>query len=111
VALPALVLLAALGVWVVLVGAAYLRCVDAAGVGARALSRGEPEATVRRVVAEVAPGGAEVTLGHEGDLVVVRVQARLEVPGGLGGGVTVGGRAAAVDESAVTGTAAPGEGP
>ena len=38
--LPALVLLAMLGVWAVAAVAAHLRCVDAAGTGARALARG-----------------------------------------------------------------------
>ena len=64
--LPAVVLLAVVGVWAVLVGTAQLRCTDAAGVGARALARGEPADEVRRVVAEVAPRGARVELDRTG---------------------------------------------
>jgi hypothetical protein len=103
VVLPAVVLLAALGVWSVLVGAAQLRCTDAAGVGVRALARGEPAADVRRVVGEVAPRGARVQLGTDGDLVAVEVRVLVPLPGPWGAdgpGVEVGDRAVAVDESA-----------
>jgi hypothetical protein len=102
VVLPALVLLAVLGVWSVLVGAAQLRCTDAAGVGARALARGEPADEVSRVVAEVAPRGARVQLGGAGELVVVEVRAVVPLPGPWGAdgpGVSVGDRAVALDES------------
>ena len=56
VVLPAVVLLAASGVWAVAAAAAQLRCVDAAGTGARALARGETTAAVSRAVAEVGAG-------------------------------------------------------
>jgi hypothetical protein len=103
VVLPAVVLLAVLGVWSVLVGAAQLRCTDAAGVGARALARGEPPEDVRRVVAEVAPRDATVVLGSDGDLVSVEVRVLVPLPGpwrGAGPGVAVGDRAVALDEGA-----------
>lgn len=101
VVLPAVVLLAVLGVWAVAVVAAHLRCVDAAGAGARALARGEPAAVVEGVVAQVAPRGAVVRLGREGDLVVVEVRATVRLPGPWsrdGPGVDVGDRAVAVTE-------------
>ena len=103
VVLPAVVLLAVLGVWSVLVGAAQLRCTDAAGVGARALARGEPPEDVRRVVAEVAPRDATVVLGGVGDLVSVEVRVLMPLPGPwgeTGPGVAVGDRAVALDERA-----------
>ena len=101
--LPSVVLLAVLAVWAVMVGAAQLRCTDAAGVGARALARGEPAEEVRRVVAEVAPHGARVELGSAGELVVVEVRVLVPLPGLWGDdgpGVAVGDRAVALDESA-----------
>ncbi|MEO7979662.1 MAG: TadE family type IV pilus minor pilin, partial [Sporichthyaceae bacterium] len=88
--------------WAVLVGAAQVRCADAAGVGARALARGEPAAVVRRVVTEVAPAGATVELGRSGDLVVVEVRVVVPVPGPWAGpGVAIGDRAVALAEDLV----------
>jgi hypothetical protein len=101
VVLPSVVMLAALAVWAVLAVAAYLRCVDAAGVGARALARGEPPAQVQEVVAEVAPAGARVRLGRDGDLVVVEVGTTVPLPGPwsrAGPGLDVRDRAVAVAE-------------
>jgi hypothetical protein len=103
VVLPAVVLLAVLGVWAVAAVAAHLRCVDAAGAGARALARGEPAAAVESVVARVAPRGAVVRLSRDGDLVVVEVRATVGLPGPWsrdGPGVVVGDRAVAVAEDA-----------
>lgn len=107
--LPAVVLLAVVGVWSVLVGAAQLRCTDAAGVGARALARGESAADVRRVVSEVAPRGARVALGSDGDLVAVEVRVVVPLPGPwghAGPGVAVGDRAVALAETADIGSGA-----
>jgi hypothetical protein len=103
VVLPAVVLLAVLGVWAVAGVAAHLRCVDAAGAGARALARGEPAAVVEGVVAQVAPRGAVVRLSREGDLVVVEVRTTVRLPGPWsrdGPGVAVGDQAVAVAEDA-----------
>ena len=83
--------------------AAHLRCVDAAGAGARALARGESPAAVSRVVAQVAPRGAKVRLSREGDLVVVEVHTTVPLPGPWsrdGPGLAVGDRAVAVAEDA-----------
>lgn len=110
VVLPAIVLLAVLGVWCVAAVAAHLRCVDAAGAGARALARGEPPAAVERVVVQAAPRGAVVTLGREGDLVVVEVRTTVRLPGPwsrAGPGIAVGDRAVAVAEDAVAEDADP----
>jgi hypothetical protein len=104
VVLPAVVLLAVIGVWAVAAVSAHLRCVDAAGAGARALSRGESSAEVGRVVAQMAPRGATVRLGRDGDLVVVEVRTTVRLPGPwsrAGPGLAVGDRAVAVAEDAL----------
>src|SRR3954447_2188155 len=101
VVLPAVVLLAASGVWAVAAAAAQLRCVDAAGVGARALARGETTAAVSRAVAEVAPAGAAVSISRTGELGVVEVRMTVRLPGPWprsGPGVVVGDRAVAALE-------------
>jgi hypothetical protein len=101
VVLPAVVLLAVLGVWAVAAVAAQVRCVDAAAAGARALARGESSAEVGRVVAQVAPRGATVRLGRDGDLVVVEVRISVRLPGPwsrAGPALPAGDRAVAVAE-------------
>lgn len=101
VVLPAVVLLAASCVWAVAAAAAQLRCVDAAGTGARALARGETTAAVTRAVAEVAPAGAAVTIRRAGDLAVVEVRLTVRLPGPwprAGPGLAVGDRAVAALE-------------
>ena len=99
--LPALVLLGASGVWAVAAAAAQLRCVDAAGTGARALARGESPAAVSRAVAEVAPAGAAVSISRTGELAVVEVRMTVRLPGPwprAGPGLVVGDRAVAALE-------------
>ncbi len=101
VVIPAVVLLAASGVWAVAAAAAQLRCVDAAGTGARALARGETTAAVSRAVAEVAPAGAAVSISRTGELAVVEVRMTVRLPGPwprAGPGVVVGDRAVAALE-------------
>jgi hypothetical protein len=73
VVIPVLVGLTALLVWGLMAGAAQVRCVDAARAGARAAARSEAPAEVLRVTRAAAPGGAEVSVGRDGDLVRVRV--------------------------------------
>ena len=101
VVIPAVVLLAASGVWAVSAAAAQLRCVDAAGTGARALARGETTAAVSRAVAEVAPAGAAVSISRTDGLAVVEVRMTVRLPGPwprAGPGVVVGERAVAALE-------------
>jgi hypothetical protein len=103
VVLPAVVLLAASGVWAVAAAAAQLRCVDAASTGARALARGETTAAVSLAVAEVAPAGADVSISRTGQLAVVEVRMTVRVPGPwprVGPGLEVGDRAVAAVEDA-----------
>jgi hypothetical protein len=101
VVIPAVVLLAASGVWAVAAAAAQLRCVDAAGTGARALARGETTAAVSRAVAEVAPAGAAVSISRTDGLAVVEIRMTVRLPGPwprAGPGVVVGDRAVAALE-------------
>jgi Flp pilus assembly protein TadG len=111
VVLPALVLLALVAVWAVLAVAAHLQCVDAAGVGARALARGEPTDAVSRVVSQIAPPGAEVHLASDGDLVVVEVRAAVRLPGpwaAAAPALQVGDRAVAAAEPPTIAAGGPG---
>jgi hypothetical protein len=101
VVLPAVVLLGASGVWAVAAAAAQLRCVDAAGTGARALARGESTAAVSSAVAVVAPAGAAVSISRTGELAVVEVRMTVRLPGPWprdGPGLVVGDRAVAALE-------------
>ena len=83
VVLPVLVLAVALGVWLVLVALAQLRCVDAAHAAARAAGRGEPVSAVRAATVDAAPAGAQVTIAQEGRAVTVAVPATVRPFGGL----------------------------
>ncbi|MGV0735460.1 TadE family type IV pilus minor pilin [Mycobacterium syngnathidarum] len=72
-----------------------IRCIDAAREAARLAARGEGEAataTARRV----APSGAVVHVGRDGDLVVARVSAGTMLPR-----LTLSAEAAAVPEPGV----------
>ncbi len=82
VALPALVLLAAMLIWGVVAAAAQIHCVDAARVGARAAARGDTNAA--SMARTAAPPGAIVRVVAEGDFVRVTVQAPCPGPGRLG---------------------------
>ncbi|WP_443072093.1 TadE family type IV pilus minor pilin [Streptomyces sp. WMMC1477] len=82
--MPSLALLAALFVWGLMAGAAQIQCLDAARAGARAAARAEPAEAVLAAARSAAPEDAEVSVGREGDLVRVRVQAHLAGPGAVG---------------------------
>ncbi|WP_263458197.1 TadE family type IV pilus minor pilin [Nocardioides campestrisoli] len=71
-------------VWMLSLGVAQLRVVDAAREVARALARGESEARAREWGGRVAPPGARIDVGRSDGLVVVRVRAILEADGLLG---------------------------
>lgn len=99
VVLPAVVLVALLGIWSLTAVAVHVRCLDAARSGARALARGEPATAVVAVAHEAAPAGASVrTRAVDGGLAAVEVQVRVAMPGPWGRdgpGLTVGGRVVA----------------
>lgn len=58
---------------------ASVRCVDAARELARLAARGEPDRG-RAVAGELAPSGARIVLGRDGELVVAEVTAELLGP-------------------------------
>lgn len=83
VVLPLLVALTIGLVWLLAVGAAQVRAVDAARETARALARGEADATAVARGLEVAPSGARISVTTGADEVTVTVRATLAGPGGL----------------------------
>lgn len=102
--LPALVAVTVGLVWLLSVGAAQVRTVDAARETARALARGDPRAgAVARGIA-VGVTGTVVSVRAGPDSVVVSARAEVVGPGGLFDflpGVTVRARAvAAVEDGA-----------
>ena len=99
--LPVLVALMAVLVWGVLVGAAQIRCVDAAREAARAAARGDPPERVFAAARAAAPPGAEVAVSGQGSDVRVVVSARSQGPGVLGGvlSLQVSGTATALREA------------
>ena len=102
-ALPTLVLVLALGIWLQSAVALHARCLDAARAGARAVVRGDPDAMVRARLAAVLPAGAAVVIGHGGGQVMVTVQARVGLPPGVAALVTapaISATASSPDEAA-----------
>ncbi|MGW0547291.1 TadE family type IV pilus minor pilin [Streptomyces sp. Wb2n-11] len=83
VVVPALVLFTMALVWALMATSAQIQCVDAARAGARAAARQEPEDASVAAARQAAPRGARVTLGREGDLVRVAVEAPAPGPGVL----------------------------
>ena len=82
--LPLLVAVSLALVWLLALGAAQVRVVDAARETARALARGDDqEAAVGRGLA-VAPDGSRVTVAHGDGEVTVTVTGRVQGPGLLG---------------------------
>jgi hypothetical protein len=75
VALPALLLVLALAVGVVVSVGAQLRCVDAARVAARVATRGDSDSAAEQAAARIAPGGAQVRVVHRGSDIEVDVSA------------------------------------
>jgi len=83
--LPLLVAVSIGLVWLLCVGAAQVRTVDAARETARALARGDAESAAVGRGLEVAPDGSHVSVTRGGGEVRVTVTGRVEGPGGLFG--------------------------
>jgi hypothetical protein len=81
--LPLLVAVAIGLVWLLAVGSAQVRAVDAARETARALARGDDEAAAVARGLQVAPPGSRVHVTRGGGEVRVTVTGRVEAPGGL----------------------------
>lgn len=71
---PVLVCLSVALAWLVLIGVAQVRCVDAAREAARMHARGEPTAVVDRTVDRLAPGPASWQVAEQDGLVLVTVR-------------------------------------
>ncbi len=82
-ALPTLVLVLALGIWLQSAVALHARCLDAARTGARAVARGDPDPQVLAGLAAGLPSGAGVAIRHSGGQVTVTVRLRVAAPAGL----------------------------
>lgn len=110
--LPVLVALMAVLVWGVLVGAARIRCVDAAREGARSAARGDPPGQVLAAARAAAPKGAAVAVSQDGTDVRVVVSARSNGPGTLGGllSLQVSGSASALREAPIRTPGGPADG-
>lgn len=83
--LPVLALVTLALAWLVALGVAQARVVDAARETARLVARDVPEDEARAAGARVAPEGAAIDVLREGDLVRVTVEAPVTGPDLLGG--------------------------
>jgi len=72
-----------------------VRCVDAAREAARLVARGEPD-RARAAAARIAPAGADISIGVDGDH--IRVDVRASPVGGLLPGLRLHGEAFAIRE-------------
>lgn len=81
--LPVLVSVTVGLVWLLGVGAAQLRAVDAARETARAIARGDGEAEAIARGRRVAPPGTRILASTDGGQVIVRVSGRVDGPGGV----------------------------
>jgi len=91
--------------WLLAIGAAQVRTVDAARETARALARGDDRADAVDRGVSVGPDGTRVTVQDDGDRIVAVARAAVRGPGGLFGflpAVTVHARAVAAAEEEAT---------
>ena len=77
VALPSLLVVLALAVWVIACVGAQLRCVDAARAAARVAARGDSVAASVSAGRRAGPRSARVQVSTQGERVVVVVQAEV----------------------------------
>ena len=99
--IPLLIAVSVALVWMLSVGTAQVRVVDASREAARAVARGDDPGLAEAVARQIAPAGASVRITVEGDRVTVTTTVRVRPPGGLLGGlpgVTVSERAVAIRE-------------
>ena len=81
--LPVLVLVAVGLVWLLSVGGAHLRALDAAREAARSAARGDPVSQAVALGRQVAPPGAQVSVRVGAKTVVTVVRVPLAGPGGI----------------------------
>jgi Flp pilus assembly protein TadG len=82
-ALPLLLAVTTGLVWLLSLGTAQVRVVDAARETARAVARGDDAAAARDLGRRIAPEGARIEVSVSGARVVVSAAARVRGPGGL----------------------------
>lgn len=102
-ALPLLVAVTIGLVWLLAVGTAQVRAVDAARETARAVARGDGDAQAVEQGLRVAPPGSRISVHDDGDQVTAVVVGRVDGPGGLFArfpGVTITAEAVATSEEA-----------
>ena len=100
--IPLLLALTAGLVWMLAVGAAQVRVVDAAREAARAVARGDDVSSAEALARRIAPEGARVRIEVGDTHVTVTTSARVRGPGGLLAslpGVTMSSEAVALVES------------
>lgn len=100
--IPLLVALSAGLVWVLALGAAQVRVVDASREAARAVARGDDVSSAEAVARRIAPEDSRVSIDVGEGQVVVLTSARVSGPGGLLAslpGVTVTAEAVALVEA------------
>jgi hypothetical protein len=73
--IPILLLVTVALAWLVTLGIAQVRCIDAAREGARLAARGEPPGVVTAAVQRAGPTGADATVHDSGSDVTVSVEA------------------------------------
>ena len=99
--IPLLVALTAGLVWMLAVGAAQVRVIDASREAARAVARGDDMVRAEALALRIAPDGALVRFEVGDTQVTVTTRARIAGPGGLLAslpGVTVSAEAVALVE-------------
>ena len=90
-------------VWMLSLGAAQVRVIDASREAARAVARGDDVAAAEAVASRIAPAGATVRIGTADGQVTVTTSVHVPAPGGLLGswrGMTVSDDAVAQLEEA-----------
>ncbi|WP_240771344.1 TadE family type IV pilus minor pilin [Nocardioides sp. GY 10113] len=85
--LPALIAVTLVLVWLLSLGAAQARTVDAAREAARAVARGDDPADAVALAERIAPPGVRVAVANEGGRAVATAAGVLAGPGGLLGGL------------------------
>ncbi len=81
--LPLLLALTASLVWMLTVGAAQVRVIDASREAARAVARGDTFAAAEEAARRIAPEGASVRIVSGDGRVSVMTSVRVTAPGGL----------------------------
>jgi len=103
--LPVLVAVALALVWLLSLGVAQVRTVDAARETARALARGDDQAVAVDRGQQVGPVGTSIVVTRAGGQVTATAAAEVHGPGGLLGflpGVRLHAAAVAADETGAT---------